>query len=820
MTPQYLSALVLVSPLLAVGLPQAAWAQSIEAHTGDRSTNTQVTQTGNRFDINGGVTSGDGDNLFHNFEQFGLTAGQVANFITPPATENVVGSILGGPSHIDGRLQVSGSSANLYLLNPAGIVFGPNAALNLDGAFTAATSTGLGFGQHFFDAFSTQDYSLLTNSPTSFLFTDESPGAIVNAGDLAVDAGQHITLLGGSVINTGTLTAPEGGTITVAAVPGQNQVRISQDQMLLSLRLETLPGDAAIASTTDFSPVTLPELLTGAPQTAAELGVAVSENGTVSLVRSATSLPDAAGLAAVNGTLNASGAIAGEVTVVGDRVALIDATVNASGTTGGGTVRLGGDLQGGEALPAAQRTYVDSASAVTADAVGSGDGGTVIIWANDATQFDGLISARGGQVVGNGGFVEVSGQIYLAFDGTVNVGASQGVPGTLLLDPRNITIANTSSLTGVDGSLPDILRNEFGGSDIVISATALQSQTGNIILEANNDIRIANGINLMFVNPGGSITFTADADGDFSGSFLVGDAATPDTLIAPAQTITTSGRDITVTGASIVAGNINSTGNPDGGNVTLQSTIDNVVVGYILSTGSGEGNGKGGNINVNANRLFRATSTIDGENTELIGDSGIGALSVASTGNTGTDSKFSGGTIDIDHGGDSFVVGAELSTTVDENGNLIILDSNGNPVLDPQGNPVSPSSNIFLIGDNSSLVLAFRLTGNFAQIGENTSGTAGAILSRVTNGRQAALFVDEAFDGVIDVDSGPPFVQSLNNNFDGERIDNNNDGENIASAEEDKKENSQVCELFTASSILNSASVAPEECQMTSSNEE
>jgi filamentous hemagglutinin family protein len=119
---------------------------------------TQVTPAGNRLDIHGGRLSGDGANLFHSFERFGLDAGQTANFLSNPAISNILGRVVGGnASIINGLIQVSGGNSNLFLINPAGIVFGANAQLNVPASFTATTATGIGFGQNrWFNRHSTQ----------------------------------------------------------------------------------------------------------------------------------------------------------------------------------------------------------------------------------------------------------------------------------------------------------------------------------------------------------------------------------------------------------------------------------------------------------------------------------------------------------------------------------------------------------------------------------------------------------------------------------------------------------------------------------------
>jgi filamentous hemagglutinin family protein len=95
-------------------------------------TGTLVTPDENRIDIHGGTLSGDGANLFHTFERFGLDSDQTANFLTLPQIHNIFGRVTGGsPSMINGLIQVTGGNSNLFLMNPAGIVFGSNSQLNV-----------------------------------------------------------------------------------------------------------------------------------------------------------------------------------------------------------------------------------------------------------------------------------------------------------------------------------------------------------------------------------------------------------------------------------------------------------------------------------------------------------------------------------------------------------------------------------------------------------------------------------------------------------------------------------------------------------------
>jgi filamentous hemagglutinin family protein len=124
-------------------LPVSVQAQSITP--AQDGTGTITTPNGNQIDITGGTLSGDNSNLFHSFSQFGLSAEQTANFVSNPNINNILGRVTGGnASVINGLIQVTGGNSNLYLVNPAGIIFGGNAQLNVPASFTATTATGVG----------------------------------------------------------------------------------------------------------------------------------------------------------------------------------------------------------------------------------------------------------------------------------------------------------------------------------------------------------------------------------------------------------------------------------------------------------------------------------------------------------------------------------------------------------------------------------------------------------------------------------------------------------------------------------------------------
>src|SRR4029079_3748482 len=162
-----------------------------------------------------------------------------------------------------------------------------------------------------------------------------------------------------------------------------------------------------------------------------------------------------------------------------------------SGTAGGGSIRVGGDFHGQGATPTARRTLVEQGATLSADATQTGNGGTVVVWADEATAFYGHLSAKGGAAGGNGGSAEISGKEGLAFDGAVDLTAVGGKVGSVLFDPRNVTFAN--------GGLGDLSANpclsgNMPMADFVFDASAINNANANVTVQANQNITFSTAI--------------------------------------------------------------------------------------------------------------------------------------------------------------------------------------------------------------------------------------------------------------------------------------------------------------------------------------
>ena len=613
-TPRQAQSLSLVVLVPFFGIYDATYgvlgvqAQLIPAADGTGTIVTQTDDSGSpQFNIEQGSLSADQSNLFHSFEAFSLQSEETAHFIAPSTVQNILTRVSGGEtSIINGQLAVSGAAQpNLFLINPAGVLFGPDATVNLPANLTVTTADALGFEQGMFSASEANAYNALVGAPTGeFSFTDEA-GGIVNEGELTLSPEASLSLMGNTVVNTGRLSAP-GGEIAIAAVPPESTLRLSQVNHLLNLEIDTAHPNWNGQS---LNPLTLPTLLTQTEATQADR-LTLEPNGTATLT---TDLPS--GSALISGTVTTSSENAGgAIDVLGNQVALLDATLSANSPYAGGTIRIGGDYQGQETLPSAAQTLIDSATTIAASAAQTGDGGRVIVWADDTTQYLGDISATGGAIAGNGGFVEVSGKKHLNFQGTVDTHAPHGQIGSLLLDPENITIVNGFTAAD-DEQISDGQVFAEEGTQFTLSERTLANLSGNtaITLEATNNITVGPlADKTLAFRPGTApITFRADADSDGIGDFSI---PSDHTIISP-------GRSLSISGANLQLGDLNTAAAIQGGDITLTAT-GNITTGNIESFAVSQAeplSPKGGDITLTANGDITA-NVISTENTIQSGD--------------------------------------------------------------------------------------------------------------------------------------------------------------------------------------------------------
>ncbi|NEP64078.1 filamentous hemagglutinin N-terminal domain-containing protein [Moorena sp. SIO3A5] len=608
--------------------------------------------------IEGGATRG--DNLFHSFSDFNVGDLQRVYFANPAGINNILSRVTGSNiSKIFGTLGVDGA-ANLFLLNPNGIVFGANSQLDVAGSFVGSTANSVVFGNGTeFSATNPEEPPLLTINITPGLqYGQNHPQPIVNAGNLAVGQGQNVTLVGGSVISTGDILA-SGGEINILAVPAETLVQLGQAGQILTLSTPKVP-------LTPSAPASVTEFLSSLDH---DTGVTVSSDGQVTLTDSGTVVPLEPGTVMISGTLSAAnlspGQTGGKVTVLGDNVGLFDsASIDVSGDSSGGNALIGGDFQGQGQLPLATATYIAPETTIKADAVSTGNGGLILIWSNQSTRAYGTLTALGGSQSGNGGLIETSSANFLDVTGVrVDASAPNGLAGTWLLDPRNVTLgfadtsngtfdsnSNIFTPTGDDAvvNIPDIEAQLNAGTNVTITTGTTGAQEGNITadgfgitkttpgevtlsLQAANDISLKNfGINAN----SGFLNLVLEADSDNSGS---GDVELMN------AGIDTGGGAVTITAAGAIA--LESIGINRNNNRTDQAPPITVISDESISLKSAGINSLTSGNNGNAGDVIVQTGTLTleeagiGSTTEGKGDAGnitvTAADSVVVTNNSG-----------------------------------------------------------------------------------------------------------------------------------------------------------------------------------------
>ncbi len=612
---------LLLTNIILVGVNLSpAYAQTRAVTPAPDGTGTVINRQGNQFEINGGSVSRDGQNLFHSFEQFNLSEGQVANFLSNPNIRNILGRVVGGDaSFINGLIQVTGGNSNLFLMNPAGIVFGTNASLNVPAAFTATTANGIGFGvNYWFDTHSNSDWSNLVGTPNSFRFDTQNPGSILNLGELAVHSGQQLTLVAGTVINTGTLAAPEGS-ISVQTVPGDNLVRIVQNGHLLNLEVAALPADSITQQRT-INPLSIPELLTGAGATTATATMINSEG---EIVLTSGQTIESGDIAITPSSSHHHLAITGETV-----------TLKAANTLtlAERSLQTTGDLN----LFAANTVQVRDSLTSAFSAIAGGD---LTIFGQqklDILALDSInllrsapFQAGGNLTLASGGII--SGDSHFNAGGNFSILNTEGIGGTFisLYDPiiysngdvvfgsyegaslkveaRGAIIGGDINITMADTNLADSAdpeANILSSSPALILRSGVQNLSGSSNLNSNN-----------------SIEETSFIERSRSGNNLT------------VGSVTTAGGPVI----------LNSTGritvdqiNTQGGEVNLQA-IDNIIIARNV-------NSSGGNIEILTDNLLRVGTFIElNDNTPSI-----------SSVNSQID-----GSITIEHGGGEtpFIIG-------------------------------------------------------------------------------------------------------------------------------------------------------------------
>ncbi len=522
-----------------------------------------ITSSGNQMTV-----TQQQNKMIADWATFNIGSNAGVTFIQPNASSTALNMILDqNPSQIFGSLKANGE---VFLINPSGIIFGPTARVDVGGLVASSLKL------------SQEDYFL---GNWRFMAGGVA-GSVINQGTINTADYGVVALIAPQVSNQGTITAPKGSVALASGnrvsldFTGDGLIKVSVDKAALNATVANggaIKADGGRVFMTAQSAGNL--MATVVNNTGVIEADSVSEkNGVIVLDGGSQGIVSNSGNITARG--NNSGETGGTITVTGDKVGLFaGSNIDASGYAGGGVVNIGGGKHGSNPnIRNANEVYVDPSATITADATNRGNGGTVTVWSERYTNFRGNISAMGGVLGGNGGWVETSSRKVLDALGSVSTLAAMGKPGEWLLDPSDITIVSGNGGSLSNGDFIPTGNSSSIGSETI--ATGLTS--GNVTLDSSGsgnglgDITVSSSI-VTTGNPSGTSTLTLKAYRDINVDPNVtidtrGEGSDPLNVVLWSNSSGKGGAIVMNPGSGIWS---------DGGNITLGGG-KGTTIGYAL----------------------------------------------------------------------------------------------------------------------------------------------------------------------------------------------------------------------------------------------
>ncbi|MCE2860311.1 MAG: filamentous hemagglutinin N-terminal domain-containing protein, partial [Oxalobacteraceae bacterium] len=493
--------------------------QSVQAQTAPDNTALptapQVVEGSAAVSQNGNVTAPvmtvqqNTDRAIINWNTFNVGRDASVVFQQPASSSVILNRVLdANPSQIFGNLQ---SNGQVFLLNPAGIFFGPGSSVDV-GALVATTHS-----------MSNRDFM----AGTYRFDRNGANGKIVNEGSIEAKLGGYIALLAPEVQNSGVLLAKSGTialaageTVTMNVNPANSKVDLlvtpsTIESLIENKKIIKAPDGAVIVSAQAYN-----EIASGVIRNSGEivatgitkvggrivLGASneVANSGRIdatSVVADGGSVRIDANKVGNSGVIEVSSSApagkGGEIIITGRDLALNDGSqLIATGTNGGGKILVGGDWQGSGDLRQAQTVTMTSNASIDASAIQSGDGGTVVLWSDirnpdSMTDATGTIFAKAGMNGGDGGKIETSGYGLNIAGARVNAGAPKGIGGLWYIDPADtiITQAVANSYAATLNTGTSVLNEVINGSITWNAGVSLSKTSGG---DATLTLRISN----------------------------------------------------------------------------------------------------------------------------------------------------------------------------------------------------------------------------------------------------------------------------------------------------------------------------------------
>jgi len=618
---------------------------------GDRTLGTENSIVTPNIEINGILSDRidggaiRGNNLFHSLSELSVSEGGAIYFSNPPGITNIINRVTSSnPSSIMGTLGVLGN-ANLFLLNPNGILFGPNSALDLKGSFIGTTANAIQFDkQGVFSASDPQIPPLLTVNPSAFIFNRLRPSAIsLNSSALTVPDGKSFILLGGNLTLTNSnLDVPEGR-VELGSVGGSGTVALTVNGNELSLNfpqsLELANVILEQASLVDTSGDRGGEIqltgnninLTGASSLISETS-GFQKGGTIALT--ARDTIEIIGIPPSVGSFTFGQGDAGDIVINTKKLILREgAQISTSSIASGEGAGNGGQLivNASESVELRGKVSGNLPSSLVAVTVADGKAGNIIVTTKDLTiQKGAVINAESlgiGNIIdgqelsatGAGGNITINASNSVSIlDGDYLTGIRIGTDGVgnagnLTLNTRTLNIQNGGGITvasQAEGSAGDVVINasqsiNLAGKDSFLSATGAGIKPAGNLSIKTGQMTVSDGAQVTVNNPKGPAgNLNIYAHNVFlDRGFLT--AETAETGVNGANINLQLSNLLKMQNESLISAQ--ATGEANGGNVTINSPL----LAVLLPTGPNGSDiiakaeaGSGGNILINSQGIF------------------------------------------------------------------------------------------------------------------------------------------------------------------------------------------------------------------------
>ena len=705
--------------------------------TTDGTLSTQVMQTGLDFTIDQGNRVG--NNLFHSFGQFSVPTGGAAIFNNALDVQNIFSRVTGGSvSNIEGAIRANGN-ANLFLLNPSGILFGPNASLNIGGSFIGTTATSVKFADGVeFSAANASGPPLLTVSVPIGLQFGQNPEAIVNQSpNFVVNPGQTLALVGGALLlQDSYFNAPDGqielggvgSNSLVALIPNASGWRFGYDgvttfqNILAQNAFVDASGDGGGSIHVWGGAI---ELTNGAQIYTITSG-AVSGGGVTVEAKESLSVVGTnpiSGFSSALVTLVAAGATgdAGNIVVQAPRLSVTDGAI--IGSQGGGIGQVGNILIQASQVDLLRASPEGSASAIftSAGSTSQGNGGNITLEAQRLTLRNGAQVAANTTGSGNAGNL------------TIRAGTIEAIARATDLARTGLTSSAESGATGNSGTITlEAQALSLQGGAVVISGTFGAGNSGNIAVQATT-ILIDNANASPTTNSGllatsfpgatgnaGDITvstqsLTLQNGGKLSSS--VAGAGKGGNITIKAESVAAIG-DYNLSSLSVISAGVTDSGVGDAGNVVIETQRLDLNGGQIVAATAGVGNA--GNVMIRA-----ADVSVTGASEDGRVPSGIFAA-------VGAGGKGNGGTLEIVTDRLQVNQGGEISSATFGVGNAgqVSIQASDFVRVDGANSSGTATSNISSIVDTQGIGAGGNITLQAAQLqitngGQVSTGTIG-----------------------------------------------------------------------------------------------